>query len=145
MSAPASSSTSTTSMWPSAAAHISAVVFWTFSAAFTSTPRVSSRRTAGTLPDRDAAINGVSPSGWAFEGFAPERRSRSTIAESPTLLACNSGVMPKSLAASTAALFAISSRAISTEPLFAAHSNGVDPSPARTLTSLPDFTSARTA
>ncbi len=50
-------------MWPSAAAHISAVVFWNLSAVFTSTPRASSWRTAGTLPARAAASSGVSPSG----------------------------------------------------------------------------------
>ena len=58
-------------MWPSAAAHISAVVFWNVSAAFTSTPRASSRRTAGTLPARAAASSGVSPSGCARVGLAP--------------------------------------------------------------------------
>ena len=59
-------------MWPSAAAHISAVVFWNPSAVFTSAPRASSWRTAGTLPARAAASSGVSPSGWARVGLAPD-------------------------------------------------------------------------
>ena len=77
----------TTSACPSAAAHVSAVVFWNASAALTSTPRVSNWRTAGTLPDRAAASSGVSPSGCARAGSAPARSSSSIIAASPMRLA----------------------------------------------------------
>src|SRR5688572_24711150 len=60
-------------------------------------------------------------------------------------LACSSGVMPKSLATSTAAPAATSARAISTLERWAAQRRGDDPSPERALTSAPDLIRTRTA
>src|SRR5437763_467083 len=56
--------------------------------------RSRSNRTAGTLPEREAAISGVSPSVWVRFGSAPAFKRRSTISASPVRLASSSGVTP---------------------------------------------------
>ena len=69
----------TTSVCPSAAAHIKAVCPREASFAFTSAPWARSMLIASSAPVREHVISTVSPLSWAAFAFAPAFNSLSTI------------------------------------------------------------------
>ena len=93
-SAPRSSSVRTTSVWPSHAAHISAVCPFAASLAFTSAPRSSNEVTVSNTPPRAQVISTVSPVAWAPCGSAPASSNRVTIPGLAFVQASTSGVTP---------------------------------------------------
>ena len=134
----------TISVWPSAAAHISAVWPAEGSLTLTSAPASSSAVSTSRRPVRAAVINGVSPVRTAVLGLAPARKRRVTSAALPFLQANERGVTPKSFVALASAPAAVRSDAISTEAVSAAQWSGVAPSRAGALTSIFCRINART-
>ena len=95
MAAPCSSSIRTTSGYPCATAHISAVCPWEDSFALTpAAPWSRSLDTASALPAPAQVMSTVSPIAVAASGSAPASRSFPTTAALRLMQASASGVTP---------------------------------------------------